>query len=569
MSIVMNQPAIDTVTQGLRSVSASIESRFLDVGNHLADAIATIEELTTTFDRLNGALRGDTLHQATQCLTDVMTDIAAMAHTPNGTGPALQRLRGLVGDIQIHVANIAKSVHGISILAINARIEAVTIGSGGDDFISFTAEISRTIDIAKDRLSDFDLELNEMKTRLNAAHASQQTLVQRQATAVHSIPRRLSVGIETLTERSVNATEAASSVARKYRDVSQRIGQAVAALQIGDSTRQRLEHIEDALAVATRIIAGDWADVAPADRTALHGLACRLQAEQLEDAVSQFTLEMGHILGSFRDLTADTQEIRRLGQTAASAGRGDTFLAAVEDQMAEVRTLIDELGSASQAADDVAASVTAAAQRLTGYTATLRSLEEDIRLMGLNTTLKCGRIGAAGRPLMVIAQELRLYARQIATESEFVAKCLEQLMGVACHGGMQYRGASRVGTIADNMGRSTQQLQSAGQDLADGLLALERDSAHVGNLLRDATETAGAHEALEQGLRDAAAALARAEDANAPSDAARMLDAFAHAYTMDRERTVHNRFAAARGGLPQIVMTQAECAADALEDCLF
>ena len=108
----------------------------------------------------------------------------------------------------------------------------------------------------------------------------------------------------------------------------------------------------------TRIVAGDWADVVPADRIALHGLACRLQAETLEDTASQFTIETGHILGSFRDLTADTQEIRRLGQTAASADRGDTFLAAVEDQMAEVQTLIGELGSASRTADDVAASVT-------------------------------------------------------------------------------------------------------------------------------------------------------------------------------------------------------------------
>ena len=565
----MNQPVIATVAQDLRTVSTSIESRFLDVGNHLADAIATIEELTTTFDRLNDALRGDTLHQATQCLTDVITDIAAMAHMPDGTSPALRRLQNLVGDIQNHVGNIAKSVHGISILAINARIEAVTIGAAGDDFISFTAEISRTIDVAKDRLNDFGHELDQMKTRLNAAHASQRMLAQRQAVAVQSIPQRLSVGIETLTERSVNATAAASLVARKSRDVSQRIGQAVAALQIGDSMRQRLEHVEDALTVANRIMAGDWTDVAPADRTALRDLACRLQAEQLEDTASQFTVEMGHILDSFRDLAADTQEIRRLGLTVASAGRGDTFLAAVEDQMAEVQTLIGELGSASRTADDVAASVTAAAQRLTGYTATLRSLEEDIRLMGLNTTLKCGRIGAAGRPLMVIAQELRLYARQIATESEFVATCLEQVIGVACNGGMQHRGANRVGTIADNMGRSTEQLQSAGHDLANGLLALERDSAHVGHLLRHAAETAGAHEALGQGLRDAAAALARAEDAEPPSAAGCMLDGFAQAYTMDRERTVYNRFADAHGGLPLIAMAQSDRAADALEDCLF
>ena len=137
--------------------------------------------------------------------------------------------------------------------------------------------------------------------------------------------------------------------------------------------------------------------------------------------------------------------------------------------------------------------------------------------MGLNTTLKCGRIGAAGRPLMVIAQELRLYARQVATGSDFVAKCLEQVMGITCHGGMRHRGASRVGTIADNMARSAGRLQSAGHDLADGLRWRAGTGQHpCRNLLRDAAETAGAHEALGQGLLDAAAALHGPRTPNPP-----------------------------------------------------
>jgi len=37
----------------------------------------------------------------------------------------------------------------------------------------------------------------------------------------------------------------------------------------------------------------------------------------------------------------------------------------------------------------------------------LRELEADIRIMGLNTTLECGRLGVPGRPLSAIAQELR------------------------------------------------------------------------------------------------------------------------------------------------------------------
>ncbi len=580
---------IDGLATALRSVSASIESRFLEIGNHLTEATGTIETLTGTFDQLAGELRGDALREATQRLTRVMADVADMARAQDDTGTSLSRLKGLVATVQQHVANIGKAVHGIGILAINARIEAVTIGDMGVDFVGFTTEITRTLGLAKDKLDEFTHELNQVGAQLRAAHTSQQALAQRQATAVRSIPGRLAAGIDAITDRGRCATAAASSVARKYRDVALRISNAVMALQIGDTTRQRLEHVGYALIVLIHIRwpsgtvqaagCGDWTGLTEAQRSALCGLGCRLQVDQLEDTAAQFATDMRTLVSSLQELANDTQEIRRLGDTAAGASEDhrDTFLGEVEGQIAEVRTLIGELETANRMADGVAVSVTGAARRLAGYTSTLRLLEEDIRLMGLNMTLKCGRIGTSGRPLIAIAQELRLYARQIATESTAVATCLDTAIAIASGflGDARTGEPARLATISESMTRSAAELQSTGRSLADALQVLARDSDGVAGLLRETIRCTDAHEVLGQVLSQAVATLAAAasdQDGADSEETGRMLALFANSYTMDRERAVHNRH---RGGHRELALSAAlphgadVAPVDMFEDCLF
>ncbi|HTI81118.1 MAG TPA: hypothetical protein VL614_11785 [Acetobacteraceae bacterium] len=212
MSSTLARRDLDGLAGALRSVSASIEARFLEVGSHLTEATGIIETLTGTFDRLAGDLRGDVLREATQRLTQVMTEVAAMAHGQDDAGASFNRLKALVTTVQQHVANIAKSVHGISILAINARIEAVTIGDTGVDFVGFTTQIGRTLEVAKAKLDEFTQELNQVGAQLRTAHAGQDALAQRQAAAIRSIPGRLAAGIDAITERGRCATAAASAV---------------------------------------------------------------------------------------------------------------------------------------------------------------------------------------------------------------------------------------------------------------------------------------------------------------------------------------------------------------------
>ena len=173
-----------------------------------------------------------------------MSSVTALAHAGDGERDALVQLADLTTRIQQRIVRADKAVKGIGVLAINFRIEAVSIDDTGLDFASFTTEIGRTLRLAQDSLGQFTSELGGVGTNLRAAAASQLALAQRQSAAIASITARLAASVDAIAGRAKHAVAAAVSVAHKSQQVGQRISAAVMALQIGDSTRQRLEHIE-------------------------------------------------------------------------------------------------------------------------------------------------------------------------------------------------------------------------------------------------------------------------------------------------------------------------------------
>jgi hypothetical protein len=188
---------------------------------------------------------------------------------------------------------------------------------------------------------------------------------------------------------------------------------------------------------------------------------------------------------------------------------------------------------------------------LAAHIGTVRSLETDIRIMGLNMSFKCGRLGAAGRPLSIIAQELRRYAKEIAGEAGAVMGDLSRIIAIAdaLSGGAQDGQAADIAAVGDSMATSLSCLRIAGQTLADALAALERDGSQVVALLDETVARAGEHDDISRVLRQAAADLdsgvadgaAASVEASPAVDA--LLDEMMRSYTMQSERMLLRRHA--------------------------
>jgi hypothetical protein len=506
---------IESVAKGLGAASALTEGKFFEIGEKLESSIGTLKTLNETFARLHQELDSENVRQAATDIRGAASRVIDFAAAHSTEKDAVARIGEVATGIRNGASTIAAAVKGADLLTISARIAAANLGDAAGDFSEFADEIARTLKLAQGTLDRFRDELSETVRHLADARAGQAALDRDQSASMQSIPTRLSRSIDAIAEASRKATEAAAAVQEKSRQVSQRIANAVAALQIGDKTRQRIEHAEFALARLREILAvqGEWAALESDRREELASLICRLQAAQMANAAADFEREVRQTTAALSELGGAARDIQRLGD--ATFGGGDEarggFLLALKDDVNHAHLLLEAFGTARTGIDGIITAVSQSGASLFQHIGTVRSLEADIRIMGLNATLRCGRLGQRGRALSVVAQELRVYAGQIHAEAGTVMAGLEQVVAgaetLAKRGGGE--GGEEIAAIDRSMVEAVRRLGAGGESLANALAALQRDSSSVASLLDDAVQRMSVREEIGRALTRAEGDLAK------------------------------------------------------------
>jgi hypothetical protein len=364
-------------------------------------------------------------------------------------------------------------------------------------------------------------------------------------------------------------------VQQRGQAIAGAIATTVAALQVGDATRQRLEHVADALGQVAEGLDGaarPWCeDLAPPARRALAASALGLQAAQLRDTGATFAAETHSIAGSLARLGEEARAMVALGTGLFGRGGrdGDSFLSALDRDLTEATRLLAEAVARRQAVESAMAGIGGRMRSLLAGLEAIRDLEMDLRLAGLNAVLRCARLGEKGRALAAITLELRAFARQMANCVEALSAVLEATLAagttIAASGG-----ATQAASLEDMMAgmrESLAALGGAGRAMDAAMGRLRADGGQVAEALGGmAAGLAGATGLA--GLMDAAAdeieALRRGQ---AGAEAALLRDrlALVHAvpYTMAREREIARDFGA---DLPE--PARAEPVAE-LDDLLF
>jgi hypothetical protein len=557
---------LDDASRLLRGASRSIEDSFVGVGGRLESAIDILHRLGQTFSNVRLDLASDDLITATTAMQEVAERISALAVDATNVPQALREITELTLAVGQRLQEMLKAVKAVDVLAVNAKIAAAGISTRSEEFMSFADEIAVALKVAGSNLADFRTELDGVTGTLSSAAKSQASLRQYQTDAAATVPKSLLISVNTISDRNAEAGNTVAVIEQKTGEIARQVGIAVSALQIGDTTRQRIEHVEFALDILREVLEegrqgahakprGGLDLGTPIEETARHGLAhrmARLQVAQLIDTAQELDGQSRRIQDVLTTLTRDAREMVALARRAYGTGNPaeGTFLDELSSRVGEANALLSGLTDAQHDADGVVSSVMSATSSLTHHMRSIQSLESDIRLMGLNTTLKCSRLGAEGRSLTVIAQELRGCSNITASEAEAI---MELLTNVAAIGDRltateNDRQIEEMRSIQELMHGSIERLDSVGRALTTALTTLSDDAEAVVALLDEALATINAHHMLSENLTECGMQLQPIADlpAAANNNAAEILpelhQALSKSYTMARERDVHARF---------------------------
>ena len=539
----------------LGTISALTEQKFLAIGKSVEQAVEILALLATTFEGLHAELRSDAVVQAKQDLAQTSAEAARLADAPGSEAAALERLAHVTEAISSRITAMRQIARDVDILAMNARLTAAGMGNAGSDFLGFAMEIRHSAELAQARLEQIGRELAGAGQQLHAAHAGILAFAERHGASLQAIPQRLAAAAETLEAHDQRAATAIATLATRSADVHGQVASMIVALQLGDITRQRVEHMRDMalvllpLAAPSAAAPSEWQALSPDQRVSLLCMGCNLTAEQLRDTADELDREAERIAEGLGQLAADAREIGHLGEQAYGAAdrRHHGFMAELEANLRETEAMFEHLRAARGDTEGRIASVLATAQRLAEHIDTLRWLEADIRVMGLNTTLKCSRLGVIGRPLSVIAQELRDCGGRMGRQAESALADLEQLKVLA--GSFDAAGGGSVEAADGNTARTligaVEPLGRTGRALSEALARLDTDSAAASELLLQAAHDSALRHDLGEALHRAAAEPGQVAAQEPPETAMteHLLALFAAVYTMAREREVHARIA--------------------------
>jgi hypothetical protein len=574
--------SLDTLERVLGEIgqaAAMTEGTFVGIGQRLETSINTIDGLTSTFKTLMEELGSSELVQATADLSRVSARIGALANAPRDGEGVLTRITGLTDAMTSRVGRMRKAVKAVDVLAVNAKIAAAHLSTGGEGFSTFAEEITRAMKIAEENLDGFAEQLDGMSERLRAATISQRALGQQRDQAIRTIPDQLARSVTAIAGRRRQAEHTAAEIQRKTVQVGQRVGSAVMAMQIGDTSRQRIEHSEFALTLVARLFGRrthaavdfDFGAV-PAEKHRLLDAISALSLAQLTDTAEELDAQVAEIAASLGQLAGDAREIAGLGQkTYSSDGmQAGSFLSELEDDVRHARALLEDLHNAQTEGDSVMGGVLETTKTLVRNISAIQSLESDIRLMGLNTTLRSSRLGNEGRALTVIAQELRTCSNLTATEAEAVLADLDAMVEAAgaSSGTDPERRLAEITELTNILVTSIERLSKTADSLSIALKTLDRESESVAASLQQTSSEIRAKAEIGAILRHASDALAGAQS-DSPldeemGDPGGILAAIFDKYTMVREREVHARIL--KGDLPAVAET---VAAGAVDDIFF
>lgn len=494
---------------------------------------------------------------------------------------ALARMVGDSDTMLKGLAALSRVMFHVQVLAINAKVEASQMTAAGVDFSVFTLEIARLARSGIDTIEQVRTEVTALRDTAGRAHALQSNFEHNALPQLDAVAGRLSRSIEAMRAQQARASRGVHEIPPRLGTLFSHIADLVSDLQIYDMTRQRLEHVERALVLAADMLERD--DVSDFDdsqvRIFVNGIS-DLQANQLRHAGEGYHAATADVA---RALGAMAEGVSALGTLCERTFGSDGGLSLLEiDRDIETAgAVFADFAHVRQQADSALHQVVTAAGRATGLVQSLNSVSGDMRLMGLNASIKCGNMGSMGRALNVIAQELQAYATLTRDHVSAVATSLDRVVTQTRDIGRAEEAAAggAIGTLEATLAAASSNLKLTGQQVAD----LLGEIGHLGTNVVEQTRVAASgfvgkaefDRPVEAGVR-ALTTLTRDSDpgltGTALEEARREVLAFTEAhYTMASERAVHGSAVTGGGSILDVLKggTEAEGGETNIDDLLF
>ena len=394
-------------------------SQLIDVANLLADAkmaAATLDSLAQ-IDLLN-QLRAEADSQS----HTFATLASEFADTQSGIFRLASELAGLGHDLQ----GVGRSVVTMRSVVLNARVTQASLLMQDRNLLSFAESGQVVVAEISDLLMRFETTMDDI---LKAVDQTQHTVGQIDTTMRSDVLTAFGVLMQDLSgfDEGVRSVSGRSvELSRKLQSLIEATSRAVSGLQVGDSTRQQLDHIAAILSCPDADDPVLTALVGALLQTASHTHSAML--EQLQASVTEMTEGLSDLvaahLSDFFGASGGTVDATQLVQDCASLAQAIAALHPMQDLTRSLgQTMTDEFDA------------------FRGLISKGEGVQDSTHLIGINAVLSCMRLGQDGAALKVVAEQLQVISHEVGGR---FATIRTALAGISTLGDQITSGTSRL-----------------------------------------------------------------------------------------------------------------------------
>ncbi|ANK93125.1 MULTISPECIES: chemotaxis protein [Rhizobium] len=418
------------ISQTLESARCQVEERFLEGGSVLLSVMDVLNRLLNSLESVAKALDDNEASDTSADLRATVESLTALPVTEENRQQALISLAQTGRELRKHVADMQETMRYLRTFAVTVKIT----GAGLAEFAGFAQEILERIYSGTDEVNRFAAHLDSLEKEVKLAASFGVSVSKGYADTVPAVARALRDDAAKIAEHRKNLGVIAREVGAIARGVQSKVSSTLSALQIGDITRQRIEHVQATFSLLEDFLAGeDGARLDAGARQRLQNVVHHLTAAQMSDMCVNFQRDSENVVKTIASFDHDMREILKLrDQMGTESGEtGGNFMRALESSVSAAHEIVKQVDAASRQADQLSHSTIGTAAKLSEAITNIRVVRTDIHYMALNTNLRCSRLGEEGKSINVVTAELRIFAGKLDESADAIVNGLPALEAAA------------------------------------------------------------------------------------------------------------------------------------------
>jgi len=596
-SFVTIPDRLDQDNRALHQLASTTEGEFIRIGERLQDFYFRTRKLADLSRQVAGQLTGEAWLQWTAELNTIFERIRQQDETGARGADALRSLLQRFDVIRTRLIHFDTIVRNLHVLCNYIKIESARLGKKDTGFLALGEDVRSLAESITEKSGNLDRQSQQLIETIREGMGRIAAIESAQAGQSRSILAQADRNLEAMADHNRDSSQALEAISESWTRISKSIGEMVASMQFHDISRQRIEHVRDALLDARNTF-GPHSDTSAngveTDKTIrkaswighllnllnINGhsskattlpspeslktacLAFEVQRLQLHDTRGEITGAVERIIHHLRQIAAELSTMTERTRSLTSAGneRSSSFLSELETHLAQLADAIAGYGGIQRQWAESLAQVTTSVGEMSGFIRQIEAIGFQMKLIALNASIHAAHIGQEGAALGVLADAIRQLADDTATHIEAIASELKALVDQASrftqdrHAGGFGHSAAEIDTLPSAILAMVDSLKAMDNAVSGLLFQIDQDGGSLMQEIETTISEITVHERMGKVLHQIAsnleAMIQEIREAcpgiqDVLPEQTGQTENVSDRYTMEREREIHRSIAAA------------------------